>query len=67
MLSSTPTIGKGFACGQEISLDAPVKKKTGSASAEFAKVSQSSEEFCYFLNEQIVDHCGMYIFKDYKI
>ena len=38
LLSSTPTLGKGFGLGQDISLDAPIKKGKGCASAELAKV-----------------------------
>ena len=37
-LAATPTLGKGFSVGQEISLDVPLKK-TVSKSAELAKVS----------------------------
>ncbi|XP_053376741.1 protein MCM10 homolog [Mercenaria mercenaria] len=37
LLSGTPTLGKGFSSGQDISLDAPIKKGKGCASAELAK------------------------------
>jgi hypothetical protein len=38
LLTSTPTLGKGIGFGQEISLDAPINKGKGKASAELAKV-----------------------------
>lgn len=38
LLSKTPTLGKGLSLGGEISLDVPVKKGKGCASAELAKV-----------------------------
>ena len=37
-LAITPTLGKGFSIGQDISLDVPVKKSKTKASAELAKV-----------------------------
>ncbi|XP_060557335.1 protein MCM10 homolog [Ruditapes philippinarum] len=37
LLTSTPTLGKGIGFGQEISLDAPINKGKGKASAELAK------------------------------
>ena len=38
-LAATPTLGKGFSVGQEISLDVPVKKSKSTVSAQLAKVS----------------------------
>lgn len=38
LLSKTPTLGTGLSLGGEISLDVPVKKGKGCASAELAKV-----------------------------
>ena len=37
-LASTPTLGKGFGRGQDISLDVPVKKSS-TLSADLAKVT----------------------------
>ena len=33
-LAATPTLGKGFSVGQEISLDVPVKKSKSTVSAQ---------------------------------
>ena len=41
-LAATPTLGKGFSVGQEISLDVPVKKSKSTVSAQLAKVSDES-------------------------
>ena len=44
-LPATPTLGKGFSVGQEISLDVPVKKSKSTVSAQLAKVSDESSNF----------------------
>ena len=49
-LASTPTLGKGFSSGQDISLDVPVKKSS-TLSADLAKVTSQILSCCKIFDE----------------